>query len=113
MTAEEVFGDLFDRYGEEFDWHMVPLTDKTFVEELKREIGKDHFLYGREIWAVAKCDARDDVLYLSVDEDGKGVYYIFHLTYSGHNLSGFPRYKKFSGIKEAGEYIEQEFTIIQ
>ena len=24
MTAEEIFCDLFDKYGEDFNWYMVP-----------------------------------------------------------------------------------------
>ena len=38
MTAEEVFDDLSHKYGEDFNWHMLPFTNKTFVAELKSEI---------------------------------------------------------------------------
>lgn len=24
MTAEEVFSDLYDKYGEDFNWYMIP-----------------------------------------------------------------------------------------
>lgn len=56
MTAEEVFSDLYDKYGDDFNWHMIPLSQSggEFVSELKKEIGKDHFLYDKRIWAVAK-----------------------------------------------------------
>ena len=56
MTAEEIFCDLFDKYGEDFNWYMVPLSQSNgaFVEELKREIGEEHFLYHKKVWAVAK-----------------------------------------------------------
>lgn len=106
MTAEEVFCDLYDKYGDEFNWSMIPFTDKAFVDELKREIRKDHFLYGKRIWAVAKCDSRDDVLYL----EDTGIYYIFHLTYSECNTDGFPRYKRFVDLYAVKEYIEREFV---
>lgn len=45
MTAEEIFCNLFDKYGEDFNWHMVPLSQSNgiLVEELKKEIGKRHF----------------------------------------------------------------------
>lgn len=109
MTAEEVFYDLNDKYGDAFNWRMIPLTNKTFVAELKKEIGNDHFLYNRHIWAVAKCDSNDSVLYLSA-ENGADIYYIFHLTYSEHNINGFPKYQKFFSIKEVKEYIEQELS---
>lgn len=109
MTAEEVFYDLNDKYGDAFNWRMISLTNKTFVTELKKEIGKNHFLYNRHIWAVAKCDSNDSVLYLSA-ENGTDIYYIFHLTYSEHNINGFPKYQKFFSIKEVKEYIEQELS---
>lgn len=34
MTAEEVLCDLGDKYGDDFNWHMIPLTDRAFVAEL-------------------------------------------------------------------------------
>ena len=104
MTAEEIFYDLDRRYGDRFHWRMLPLTDRSFVEELKRKIGKDHPLAEKRLWAVAKCDFDDRVLYLSEDGD----YYIFHLTCSEHNRKGFPRYRRFSGIEETAEAIERE-----
>lgn len=55
MTVEEVFCALGDKYGDEFNWHMIPLTNKTFVSELKREIGEAHFLYNKPLWAVANA----------------------------------------------------------
>ena len=26
MTIEEIFSDLCDKYGEDFNWYMIPLT---------------------------------------------------------------------------------------
>lgn len=95
MTAEEVFCDLGDKYGDEFNWYMIPLTNKAFVSELKREIGEAHFLYNKPLWAVAKCDSNDDVLFLTA-EGGTDVYYIFHLTYSREPL-----------IKAASKHVKQ------
>lgn len=31
------FCGLSDKYGEDFNWHMGPASNKSFVEELKRE----------------------------------------------------------------------------
>lgn len=107
MTAEEVFYDLYNKYGDDFNWHMIPYTNKTFVEELRKEIGRDHFLYDKRIWAVAKCDSKDDVLYLS--DENTGTYYIFHLTYSIHGIGNVPKYKRFIDIKAVKDYMEQEF----
>lgn len=111
MTAEEVFSDLFDKYGDNFNWHMVPLTQAggTFVNELKKEIGQNHFLYDKKIWAVAKCDSNDDVLYVIGDESGSDSYYIFHLTYSEQNAEGFPKYEKFANINAVKVFIEQAY----
>ena len=39
MTVEEVFCNLYDKYGKDFTWHMIPLSQSkgTLVEELKNE----------------------------------------------------------------------------
>lgn len=109
MTSEEVFCDLFDKYGEELTWHMIPLSqaDGTLVEELKKEIGMDHFLYNKRIWAVAKCESNGDVLYVTSNEPGKDVYYIFSLTYSAHNPDAVPKYQEFEDIYAVKEFIEE------
>ena len=53
MTLEEIFYDLDRQYGDSFSWRMLPLTDRSFAAELKREIGESHPLWGRRLWAVA------------------------------------------------------------
>lgn len=106
MTVEEVFYKLSNIYGDEFGWQMVPPTN-SFVFELKRELGQEHFLCGQQIWAIAKCERNDDVLYVAGTDDGTDIYYIFHLTYSEHNAAGFPKSKKFLGIEALREYLEQ------
>lgn len=76
---------------------------------MKNEIGKDHFLYDKEIWAVAKCESNDDVLYVIGNEMGTDSYYIFHLTYSKHNADGFPRYEELNDVFAVKEFIEQTY----
>lgn len=110
MTAEEVFCNLYEKYGDDFNWHMLPFSNQTFVAELKKEIGKNHFLYNKQIWAVAKCDSNDDVLYLADNDGGADIYYLFHLTYSKCNADGFPRYKMFEGVNAVKEYMEQSLN---
>ncbi len=61
MTAQEVFDDLSTKYGEDFNWNMLQVTNKTFVAELKKEMGETHFLYNEQIYAVAKYKSNDDV----------------------------------------------------
>ena len=65
MTAEEVFCDLYDKYGKALTWHMIPLSQSNgaLVQKLKKEIGNNHFLYNRKIWAVVKCERNWGVTY--------------------------------------------------
>ena len=95
MTAEEVFCDLYDKYGKALIWHMIPLSQSNgaLVEELKKEIGNNHFLYNRKMWAVAKCE-RNGALHMDylfydapntaaivcchIIDDGKPVLYVSH-----------------------------------
>ena len=106
MTPEEVFCDLFDKYGDRFNWIMIPFTQGrgSLVEELKREIGSGHFLYDKMIYAVAKCESNDDVLYVTGSETGADIYYIFHLTYS----NGAPRCIELADVFAGKEYLEKE-----
>jgi len=100
MTLEEMFRDLYDKYGNDFNWYMIPFAqaDGAFVAELNKEIGQDHFLYGKKILAVAKCESNDDVLYVLRNGTGRDIYYLFHLTYSAHNADGFPQYEEFADL---------------
>ena len=39
LTLEEVFYNLFDEYGEKFNWRLIPLTQSgrgIFIDELKK-----------------------------------------------------------------------------
>lgn len=104
MTLEEIFYDLDRQYGDRFCWRMLPLTDRSFAEELKRETGEGHPLWGKRLWAVARCDSDDRALYLTED----GEYHVVHLTWSGHNEESFPRCRRLSGIEEVREVLERE-----
>ena len=111
MTLEEMFCDLYDKYGKDFNRYMIPIAqpDGAFVTELKKEIGQDHFLYGKKIWPVAKCESNDDVLYVLRNGIGRDIYYMFHLTYSAQNADGFPRYEEFADIFAVKEFIERSY----
>ena len=54
MILEEMFCELYDKYGKDFNWYMIPSTqaDGAFVAELNKEIGQDHFLYGKKITGI-------------------------------------------------------------
>ena len=84
-------------------------ADGAFVAELNKEIGQDHFLYGKKILAVAKCESNDDVLYVLRNGTGRDIYYLFHLTYSAHNADGFPQYEEFADLFAVKEFIERSY----
>ena len=111
MTIEEVIENLFDTYGEEFNWWMIPLTQSRgfFVEELKRELGEENAVFQNQVYAVARCIANDDVLYLICDGSTGGLWRIYHLTYISDNAPGFPHYKEFTSRTAVGEFIEEQF----
>ena len=109
MTIEEMFQSCAEKYGDEFHWHLLPSPDTGFVSQLRRELGSAHPLSGRNIQAVAKCDARDDVLFFVDGGGAEGGYYIFHLAYAPYSGDRFPRHIHFPELRAAAEFIEQDF----
>lgn len=110
MTAEQLICGLAEKYGEEFNWRIIPQSNYFFVNRLKEEIsGNPEFFTAKIVRAIAKCDSDDGVLYC-FSEGGSEVFYIFHLTYSQHIAEGFPKYVKFCTAEEAAEYIENNFV---
>ena len=77
MTIEEIFSDLYDKYDEDFNWYMIPLTQA------------------------------DGGLYITDNGRNQDIYYIFHLTYSKHNPDGFPRYEELKDVYAVKAFIEQ------
>lgn len=51
----------------------------------------------------------DDVLYVTENECGADIYYIFHLTYSENNSDGSPQYTEFKSIHSVKDFIKQSF----
>lgn len=86
-----MFECLNQKY-EDFCWWQI--NDETLKDSLKKQMFKevgptsDLFLIKDNLIAVAKSDRQDDVLFSDGD-----YYYVVHLTYSSHILSGNPRYK--------------------
>ena len=110
MTIKDALLELSNKYGEEFNWYMLPDTNKMLVSELREELGKNHPIQTENILAVAKCASNDDVLYVIHRDNRKDTYYIFHLTYSKQSSKEFPKYEKFSDILAVKEFIEQTFV---
>lgn len=102
MTAEDWFSIFDEKYGDDFNWTMIPFSNRYFIEELKKELGDK--AHDKTIASIAKCESKDDVLFLF-----DGEYRIYHLTYSNNNPEGWPCYKGYSDLSSAMEFIEKEF----
>lgn len=112
MSMEEIMERCEKKFGDSFNWRILPenMRDGTFVSELKTELGEDDPFFGGKIYAVYKCDANDDMLFLSKGEDGHELWRIYHLTYSHcRECEGFPRRTDFASGYEAAKYIIGHF----
>lgn len=111
MTIEEIFYNLFEKYGDEFNWRLIPLIESqgVFVDELKRELGEENDIFQDRVYAVATCDSNDDVLFLICNGSVEELWRIYHLTYTSNNSQGFPQYKEFLSRKDVGDFIENQF----
>lgn len=108
MTEEEAFSYLNMKYGPRFTWKLLLLSesDGYYLRELKKELGADNELFKKDIYAVAKNEANDEVLYLI-----GGVYRIYHLTYTADNLPGYPRFMEFKDIEAVKDFFEAKILI--
>jgi hypothetical protein len=73
--------------------------------ELRREVGKGHVLYGIDVDAVAACNGHcDDVLFALKD----GRYALVHLSYPGSapDRPPWPGTDIFEGWEHAAAYVE-------
>lgn len=109
IMYEKIFDGLIQKYGEDFNWRILPI-ENSFDAELKKEIQKDHFLFGKDIYALAKCDANDDVLYV-MQMEGVDMFCIVHLTYTKQNEKGFPKYQMFENIEKVINYLEESIVL--
>lgn len=64
MTIEEMFSYFDDKFGDEFNWGIIPYRASHFVEELKKEVGDNDPMFQKDICAVAQSYSADDVLFL-------------------------------------------------
>lgn len=110
MTIEEIIDCLANEYGDEFNWRMLPFSDKYFVTELRKELKQNDPFLSNPVYAVAKCDSNDDVLYVGGDASGtKEIWRIYHLTYSVEHENGYPLFQEFDSRKAVAEYIQSQF----
>lgn len=115
MTIEEMLHMLYERHGEDFPWFMISLTNRSFTDELMRELQSNDplFLDGRKVRSVIKCESNDDVLFFIGSVDGQDIYRIYHLTYMANNMPGWPRYVEFVGLEAVMEYIESNYLLAE
>lgn len=110
MTVEELICILFECYGENFNWHFIPFTEKFFVNQAKKEIKPGHPLFGRNMVSVYKCTSNDDVLFVTEGKSGD-LYIIIHLTYNDNNDVRYPRYNILGSLKEAEKYLRADYEL--
>lgn len=108
MEIEKCFEELEKKYGEDFCWFRIDPEQNGFVAEAYREITEGHSLYGMKLTCLAKCEANDDVLYITEHEQ----FVVIHLTYSENNAVGYPKYKLLDTHQELKEYLEQSYISV-
>src|SRR3954463_5752354 len=69
-------------------WTMMYVEyEQEFIEEFHREIGPEHPLYRRDVFAIAVRRDPDAVIFQTADGE---IYAIVHLTWSGRRAAGMP-----------------------
>ena len=96
MTIEEIFSDLYDKYGEDFNWYMLPLSLTYNTSSLDSHFATAQILLSYKKWSSPISFFNSVTNIPSACDNGRNadIYYIFHLTYSKHNSDGFPRYEE-------------------
>lgn len=110
MTFEEAFDILCDELGDEFNWGFIPLTSKHFRKQLDKEINEGHHLYGKVLHSTARCSSNDDVLFVTINNDGNDLYIIVHLTYSDYSSPNYPSFIILGNTLEMMDYLRKRFA---
>lgn len=106
--AETLIRELEEKYGEDFNWSVISASNKFFVEEAGKEIKNGHFLYGKRLYSIAKCDSNDDVLFIT-EKLQDNLYIILHLTYHTNGDTVYPKCVVFKKLDEIRGYIEKQY----
>ncbi|MDO4696276.1 MAG: hypothetical protein Q4A49_01895 [Neisseria sp.] len=104
MKNRNDFNSGFLRDLEKYNWSLIHQNSNCFEEELKKEITGNHFLFSKELTAIAKDNASDDVLFVE-----KNTFYILHLTYTLTNEERFPQYEIFESMQELEQYFSKNY----
>ena len=103
MTFDELYGNLYEKYGESLRWKMLSFIDKTYIEQAQKEIKEGHFLYGKQLWSVAKRIDNNDVLFVTGNH-GKDLYVVLHLLFQSNPDVDEPKYCLLDDIYEVEKY---------
>lgn len=105
MTFEELYGNLYDKYGENFNWEMLPLSGAKYRDEVENRIKIGHFLYRKRLYAIAKRINNDELLLVTAGSDRKDLYVILHLSHDDNQDVNNPEYILINGIYELEKYL--------
>ena len=86
-------------------WTMMYVEyEQEFIEELHREIGPEHPLYRRDVFAIAVRRDPDAVIFQTADGE---IYAIVYLTWSGRRESavGMPMTELLENRQAVGQRI--------
>ena len=78
----------------------------ALIEELQKEMGEAHLLFGKSITVIAKRKDVDDVLYEVSSEEGMS-YAVVHLTWKGSKESD-PKWPTAKLYRSLDEFLNEE-----
>lgn len=108
MTAEVLYGDLYEKYGDDFNWFMPSFIDRAYIQEAEKEIKEGRFLYGKKLYSVFKRKDNNDVIFVT-GKNGKDLYIILHLTYEENPDVNYQKYELLDNIYEVKEYLVKQY----
>jgi hypothetical protein len=96
-------------------WYEINKNASYFENQLYKETGQGHILFGKKVMAIGRREDRDDILFEIDDSDNKVA--VVHLTYSKNKETNpsFPRTRIYDDIEEwvkkCMEYDHTEYTM--
>ena len=93
--------------GEGLPERWLRLSDESsdyFSKEFYREADRSHPLFDERMWAVAKSQASDDVLY----EIHDGRFAQIHLTFAVETTPQFPGFEVFESLEAWRKRLEED-----
>lgn len=101
-----ILHDYFSLGVDDYPWQVLLENESPELEnEARKEIGKEHPLFGMNLTALAKCEQNSEALFAMDD----GYYTLIHLTHKEENDRRKPRFTLFENFGGALDYIRTEF----